>query len=178
MPDRLKTHERAARMEILLPQVMRALFRPALDDPLSELTMAQIRIMRILYAEDRTPSDLGEELGMSVSAVTQMSNRLEHMMLIERIDDKEDRRVKHLRLTENGRFLMLQRHDRRVSNAADVLALLSEERQAEILDVLEELRRVTSLNRPISEPDSLVMVAEMEGVLPPLPANSRRDKQE
>ena len=133
------TLDRAERLELLLPRVLRALGRPEEPDPLSGLSIAQLRLVRLLFATDRTPSSISEELGLSLSAVTQMANRLERAGLIERVLDPEDRRLKRLRLTPHGLKLMRRRHQQRVSLAARFLSNLPEARQDEVLAALTEL---------------------------------------
>ena len=98
--------ELAIRLEALLPKVMRALFNPDPTDPLIELPMAQLRMVRLLTNRDYTVSDLSEEFNLSMSACTQMVNRLETMGLVARRGDEGDRRIRHVGLSEKGKRQM------------------------------------------------------------------------
>lgn len=132
-------NERALKLESALPRLMRAMYRPNGDDPLSELPVAQLRVVRLLFTESKTHSAVGDELGISLSAVTQMANRLEQIGLIERIEDQNDRRVKFLRLTPTCKEVMTQRQQRRVARIKEVLATLQDDEQAVIIDSIEKL---------------------------------------
>ena len=79
---------------------------------------------------------LARELGTSVSAATQLADRLEAGGLVTRVAEIEDRRVKHLMLTPLGDTLMRRRQERRVQQAAEVLAHLGAARREEVLAVL------------------------------------------
>src|SRR5438128_8143690 len=93
----LMTEEQAAQLECLLPKLMRRLF--TLQDAVSQLPLAQLRLCTILQGGPRPMSVLGEELSISVSAVTQIADRLERAGLVERVSEAEDRRMRRLRLT-------------------------------------------------------------------------------
>lgn len=85
-------------------------------------------------------SQLGEELHISVSAVTQMADRLEKVGLVERIlEENGDRRTRHLQLTLHGQSLILARRALRTDRAAHTLALLPPLMRETVLDVLETL---------------------------------------
>ena len=160
-------HERAERLEALIPRTMRSLFRQDPLDPLQELPMAQLRIMRLLFAGTRTPSALGEELGMSMSAVTQVCSRLQAAGYVDRADDPTDRRVKHLLLSEQGKCVMDRRHDHRVAMAIKALEQLTDEQQEHILAAMELLAEagVKAAGGPTAA--TLLMVAEEEQRIPP-----------
>src|SRR3954470_22134365 len=87
-------------LEELLPKLMRILYRPEDSDLLRDLPVAQLRLMRLLYPDAKSHSSVGEELGISVSAITQVANRLEILGLVERQENATDRRIKNLKLTE------------------------------------------------------------------------------
>src|SRR5215472_9587622 len=89
----------AAKLECLLPKLMRRLFTLDPSHPANELPVAQLRVCVILQAGPRTVSAVSEELGISVSATTQIADRLERAGLVERVAERDDRRMKLLRLT-------------------------------------------------------------------------------
>lgn len=159
------TRELAVRVEGLLPRVLRALFKPDPLDPLAELPVGQMRMMRLLMMKTWTPSNLGEELGLSVSAVTQMANRLDSIGYVARVEDPVDRRVKHLTLTLLGRDLMSRRQKQRVHRLERVLSHISESRQTELVDMLESLLDAGAKAAEYAE-NSIFMEAEVEQKLP------------
>jgi DNA-binding MarR family transcriptional regulator len=169
------TRDRAIRAEALLPRVLRTMFRPDPHDPLVELPVGQMRMMRLLANKAWTPSNLGEELGLSVSAVTQMANRLESIGYVDRTEDPSDRRVKHLTLTTVGRELMSVRREQRVHRLESVLSRMSTSRQVEFTVMLEELLEAGEMANEVID-NSIFMEAEVEQKLPPPPAYVMEEK--
>jgi DNA-binding MarR family transcriptional regulator len=71
------------------------------------LTMAQFGAMlRIFYRGACGVSDIGNVLGVTNSAASQMLERLVQLQLITRTEDPKDRRVKHIVLTDKGRQIV------------------------------------------------------------------------
>ncbi len=169
-----KEIERAIKLEALVPRLIRSMFQHDEDSQWIELPVGQIRVMRLLYAGPSTPSDLSAQLSLSVSAITQVANRLEALGLIERSEDSEDRRVRHLRLSPEGQKLMYRRHTMRVRRARTALAALDQKKQQQIIDSLEELLAVCepSLFRGVEPPE---VTAEIEQLLPPPPVYLRTE---
>lgn len=162
--------DRAARLESLFPRVLRTMFKPVANDPLVDLPVGQMRMMRLLATRSWTPSGLGDELGLSVSAVTQMANRLDAIGLVTRTEDPMDRRVKHLSLTPRGSELMTKRQDRRVHHLVSVLSCIPDARQIEIIEAMEELLDA-SVRASESIDNSILTEAEVEQMFrfgPPL----------
>lgn len=132
-------NEIASDLETLLPAVMVALFRVDGDDPLATVPMGQLRMLRRLERGSKTASDLGTELGLSPSALTQMANRLLNAGLIVKADDSVDRRMRWLSLTDKGKRLMRDRHNMRVKSATEVLKNFPIHRQQELVGLIEEM---------------------------------------
>ncbi len=170
-----ETRDRAILVEGLLPRVLRTLFKPDPNDPLVEVPVGQMRMLRLLAMKAWTPSNLGEELGLSVSAVTQMANRLDTIGLVSRIEDPSDRRVKHLTLTPLGLEMMQKRQDRRVHRLESVLTNLTGDRQVEFIQMLEELIQASAMAEEFVD-NSIFMEAEVEQKMPLPPAYSREGK--
>ena len=99
----------AEQLEELMPRVMRVLHHQDPEDALADFSVPQLRMLRILNGAPHTTSAVGESLGLSVSAITQMANRLEASGLVARTDDESDRRIKMLSLTQRGRDIMVRR---------------------------------------------------------------------
>jgi DNA-binding MarR family transcriptional regulator len=131
----------AGRLEELLPQLIRSILGTPTDHPLAALPLAQLRLCTLLLKDgSRTMSQVGEELRISVSAVTQMADRLEKAGMVERVAETDgDRRTRHLQLTPNGLGLMTSRREMRVARAAAVLGQLDPERRRDVLMALDHL---------------------------------------
>lgn len=123
----------------LLPQLMRQIFRLDENDPTIELPVAQLRVCSTLREAPRTMSVLSRELGTTLSAMTQITDRLERAQLVERITVGDDRRVKLLKLTPRAEDLLQARRARRIQQATKVLEGLSVPTRAQIILALQHL---------------------------------------
>lgn len=135
----------AEELEDLLPRLMRRLFARDPNLPTEQLPVAQMRVCSILQDGPLTMTALSEELGPSVSAITQIAIRLERIGFVERVVHERDRRMRLLRLTEYGRETMRARRELRVRSAAERLARLS---AAERDDLLTALRTLLDASQP------------------------------
>lgn len=137
MDDPILLHQ-AAMIADELPSVMRQLFTFA-NDPADDLPLAQLRVCSILSAGSRPMSALSREVGVSVSAMTQIADRLERARLVKRIAEGTDRRVRCLQLTPRGEKMMHMRRQARIGRVSNVLANLSPEARAEVTRGVELL---------------------------------------
>jgi DNA-binding MarR family transcriptional regulator len=87
-------------MEVFMRRSMRNFFLYSRDMGLS---MSQIGTLFLIYRRARGVSDLGDELGITSAAASQMLERLVQQELILRSEDPLDRRVKDIALTDKGR---------------------------------------------------------------------------
>lgn len=165
MSDRLR--EDAVQLEVLFPRILRILFHHPEQDPLGHLSMAQLRMMRLLYTESSMTSEVSADLNMTPSAVSQTASRLEKMGLVQRVADPNDRRVRRLVLSDEGMRRMKERQSLRVDRAQSALAAISPAHRRRLIVALEELLEAIG-GQPIP-PDSLAMVAELEQSLPTVP---------
>ncbi len=158
-----KTKLNAERIESLLPQIMRSLFQPSEEDPISDLPLAQLRLMRILHHASYSGTEISAELNISASAFCQLSHRLEEAGLLTSQVDGTDRRVKRHSLTEKGQAFMDQRQRDRVSKAQAVLETLAPEEQSQVMKSLELLMTACSRLHP-SQPaeEDLKITLEMQ----------------
>ena len=116
---------------------MARLFRLDKDHPLAEMPLAQLRICLYLQAGPRTMSAISEEFKTSVSAVTQMADRLERGGFVERVADTDDRRQKMLRLTGYGAGVMQSRREMRVGRVLETMRKLTPEQRATLIASIE-----------------------------------------
>ena len=107
--------------------------------PEHDLTMPQLRALNFLGRGPRRMGDLAAHLGSSVSATTNLIERLETRGLVARTHDTADRRVVHCALTRSGRVLMehVWRAQRlELAAVADILEPAELTRVIEALDLL------------------------------------------
>jgi DNA-binding MarR family transcriptional regulator len=127
---------RAAAASLLV--LTREIFVPG-HDLASELPVGQLRVCGLLHGGPRPMSALSRELGVSLSAMTQIADRLERAELVRREAEGPDRRVRCLKLTERGEAIMRQREAARVRRVRAVLEHLSPHARGEALAALEML---------------------------------------
>ncbi len=126
------------RVAAQLLTLTRRLFRP--DDKLAaEMTLNQLRVCAILDEGPRPLSAISRELGISLSAMTQVADRLERAGMVRRVAEGTDRRMKRLQLTRRGEKLMRQRENARVDRVAAMLRQLSPRTRKEVQTILGTL---------------------------------------
>jgi DNA-binding MarR family transcriptional regulator len=146
--------EQAARLEEMMPNILRRLFSIGEAGALADMPLAQLRICSFLMNGGRTMSAIAEELGISTSAVTQIADRMERAKLVERVTVPDDRRQKRLHLTRRARGLMEARRESRTRRAAEALARLPHDRRAALVQCMEQLLHAAS--KPTAPFDSEV----------------------
>lgn len=136
-----ETHimEQAARLEHLMPTILRRLFTLGNAGVLADMPLAQLRLCSYLQDGPRSMSAVAEELDISTSAVTQIADRMERAGLVERIAAQCDRRLKHLHLTPHARELMKTRRNNRTRRAHEALSKLPPVLRTELIEGLEQL---------------------------------------
>lgn len=109
------------------------------DDSMMDLPLRQLKVCLTLYRQSRSMSEIGRELKLSPSAVTQVSDRLERRGLIERVFQDEDRRVRKLRLTRKGQQLVRSRERKQLRRIATALDALTANELSQVMIGLETL---------------------------------------
>jgi DNA-binding MarR family transcriptional regulator len=132
--------EQASQAASLFLDLARRLFLPD-DDQVAELPVAQLRVCGILcgHGGPRTMSALSRELGVSLSAMTQIADRLERAGLVKRVAEGNDRRVRCLQLTEPGERIMRHREETRAWRMMAALEHLSATARQDVLAALQTL---------------------------------------
>ena len=135
--------ETATAVAGLIPRLARGL-TSTLKDPADDLPLAQLRLCGILSDGPRPMSALSRELGVSLSALTQIADRLERARLVKRVAEENDRRVRCLQLTARGEKMTRKRREARVLRTAAVLEHLSPPQRAAVRASLEVLAKACS----------------------------------
>ena len=106
-------------------------------DAAEELPLAQLRVCAVLYQGAQSMSAISRELGVSLSAVTQITDRLERAGLVTRVAEDNDRRVRCLRLTDRGQEIMRLRQNARVERVSAILEHLSPQAKQDLRNALQ-----------------------------------------
>src|SRR4051812_34062187 len=109
-----------------------------------DLPVRQLKVCLALLRSSCSMSEIGREIGMSPSAVTQVSDRLERRGLVERVLPVGDRRVRKLRLTAKGLRLMRTHEEKQLRRIAGALDRLTETEVDQLMLGLEVLTRSCS----------------------------------
>jgi len=97
------------------------------------LSMAQLgALFQIYHRGCSGVTDLGDKLGVTSSAASQMLERLVHQELIQRSEDPSDRRVKQIVVTDKGRQVLEDSIRARQSWLSDLAETLSDREKQEI----------------------------------------------
>ncbi len=146
-------YEQALGIAEAVPRLIRRFFAIETEGPAADLPVAQLRIVSILYSGRQTMSALSSQLGISLSAVTQVADRLERSGLVERVVEEGDHRVKCLQLTPHGREAVAARNERRVQRILEVLREMSaEDRNLAVAGM--RLLSERAAGNPVTEPEA------------------------
>jgi len=96
------------------------------------LSMSQVGALFQINHGRNNVSDLGEGLGITKAAASQMLERLVQQELILRSEDPQDRRVKQLVLTDKGCRIMKESVQARQGWLEDLVSILSEDEKKQI----------------------------------------------
>jgi DNA-binding MarR family transcriptional regulator len=135
-----------------MPAIMRQLFA-GVNSPADELPLAQLRVCGILQNGARSMSALSRELGVTLSALTQIADRLERAGLVNRVAEEDDRRVRCLSLTPRGERIMLQREEYRIQRVLTVLDGMAPGERINVANALETLLRACVYAKSREVPD-------------------------
>jgi DNA-binding MarR family transcriptional regulator len=119
-------------------KALHAMDRPGWGD--LDLTMSQLKtIMLLVETGGLTGRDLAERLGIGASAVTALVDRLVQRGYARREEDRADRRVSWARPTERATELFERLHATHRERLAEVLATLSEDELALVVQAMTSL---------------------------------------
>lgn len=106
----------------------------------SGVSMSQLNaLFRIYHGGACGISDIGEHLGVTSAASSQMIDRLVQLDLLQRSEDPLDRRNKSLALTDKGRALIADSIEARRRWLEDLTRTLAPDQQAAIASALTTL---------------------------------------
>ena len=117
------------------------------------LSMTQMSAMFRIRHGVNGVSEIGDDLGVTSAAASQMLERLVQQGLIVRSEDPRDRRSKLLILTEKGQEVLCEGIQARQKWIEELAELLTDEEKAQALGVLNNLVEKTNQleNFPVME---------------------------
>jgi len=128
--------------EVFMRRSMRNFFLYSKENGLS---ISQIGALFLIYRRARGVSDLGDELGITSAAASQMLERLVQQQLILRSEDPHDRRVKEIALTDKGRQTLQDSIRARQGWLQELAETLSKDEKEQIATALKILIGKTNL---------------------------------
>ncbi len=151
----------------LIPRLARGMASPGKlagrsKDLADDLPLAQLRLCGVLSEGPRAMSALSRELGVSLSSLTQIADRLERARLVKRTAAEEDRRVRCLQLTARGAAMMRKRRDARLRHSLAVLEHLSSSERELVRTAMETL--VSACTRARGGDGDMAIAADSLGV--------------
>jgi len=105
----------------------------------ASVTLPQVLLLRRVASNgESTPSEIAEQMHMSLPAASQMLDRLAHLGLVSRTESTADRRRKVVATTADARALLKRIHRARSTDYAAGIAPLSPRSRATLAQVLRE----------------------------------------
>ena len=127
----------------------------------SSLSNSQLgALMRLYYHGDCPISNIGDNLGITAAAASQMVDRLVQNGLLQRDEDPDDRRVKRVTLTTKGNALVQEGVEARLKWLRDLETSLPEANHREIIASLSTL---TEIAKELEETYSEAEKGSLEG---------------
>jgi DNA-binding MarR family transcriptional regulator len=106
----------------------------------ADLNMAQYStLMRLHHLDHCGVSDVGEKLGITNAAASQLVDKLVQAGLVARTEAAHDRRVRELALTDQGRALVKSSLEARLSWTRGLGESLPPDRRDAIIQALSEM---------------------------------------
>lgn len=105
-----------------------------------DLTPMQLQTLMALHElKNPTMSDISNHFGVTLPTATKLVERLVQMKMINRLDDKTDRRVTRLQLTAKGGQSMAELVEKHRTNLKQMLVFLDKEDIKSVTRILNEL---------------------------------------
>ena len=117
-------------MELMMHRSMRGYIHYAREKGLSRSMIGTL--FHLSHQDHAGVSDLGEHLGVSSAAASQMLERLVEEGLIQRTEDPEDRRMKKITLTETGYRVMKESVSARTRWLKELIERFSDQEKKQI----------------------------------------------
>jgi len=108
-----------------------------------ELTVDQFKTLRFLrHNANSTASELAQFFCVGKSSITAIITRLSDKGLLDRVPDDDDRRVIHLKLTEEGERISSLLEERVQNVLSDLIEHFDEKEAIAFIETFEKLAKV------------------------------------
>lgn len=129
-----------SRLEEVFLEMMRRLHGELASQMVSGITGSQFFVLKKIAGRGRmTVSDVAEELGVSLSAITALVDRLVKAGLMVRARDDQDRRLVWLEPTDQGREILERCIQGRRTVATKYFGQLPEEDIEKLIEIYEKV---------------------------------------
>ena len=108
-----------------------------------KITFQQYLALNILIKKGRCMiSDLSKNLGVALSTMTELVNRLAKKQFVKKIKDYKDRRIVWINLTKKGAKIIQEINRRKQEHILSILEKLTEKERKLLIDILERVSQV------------------------------------
>ena len=99
-----------------------------------EISFSQMKALNALreHSEPMSVKALGDRLGISMAAVSRAADDLVRRGLVDRVEDRTDRRIKRLSLTDTGDKFVRRLIEGRLAGMAEFVATLNPEERTRL----------------------------------------------
>jgi len=133
-------------LEEVFQEVARNISVKIFQDADRVLTHPQFFMLKHLGSGPATVSEVAEQLGVSLSAITSMADRMVKMGYLIRTRSESDRRLVMLELTENGRKVLEESTRKRRKIVYNLLGRLPEDDLVALYDIYSKLLRLIKVD--------------------------------
>lgn len=112
-------------------------------------------LMALMHREDISQRELAEAMSVKPATLTVMLRRMAGKGLVQRHTDEHDQRVTRLRLTPEGRAVVMRLKDTIEQMGKDIFVTLTQEERRQLSDMLERLSAAIAGKLPKEESSSL-----------------------
>ena len=129
-----------SRLEEVFLELVRALHSELANQMVSGITGSQFFVLKKINEKGRmTVSEVAEELGVSLSAITALVNRLVNNSMVVRTRDQTDRRLVWLEATEQGADVVRRCVEGRKKVAEKYFGQLPEKDMEKLIEIYEKV---------------------------------------
>jgi len=126
----------------ILPYIIRGILKRQTDAlKQGTITISQYLMLDLLNTHNLLKmKDIAHELNISLPAATGLINRLYSIKMVERIYDKNDRRVIYVKVTAKGKNTIEKIGQQRQRAIKDIFSKLTEKERKDYLKILKKLK--------------------------------------
>ena len=144
MMKKKELHDYIFRLDNLLPVLIQHF---QISDPYKlfgiKITLQQYLALNILIKKGKCMvSDLSKSLGVALSTMTELVNRLAKKQFVKKIKDLKDRRIVWINLTKKGAKIIQEINRKKKKHTLSVLKKLTEKERRLLIDILERISQV------------------------------------